>query len=463
MQLSFYRTRSKIPLRIALPLFGLFAFSSLAYGQDFSNDAIALNHKASHTQTSDTLTSALQEQLNKVSSLLDTDPEEAYRIAQEVQLFENASTDKEVLYKLYDIRYKAAKEMSQDSVAYANLEASIATRSEALAERKSKIKEDLNEKFSVRQKENEIALLKHERELHQLKLANNKNLFIIALPSFLILLMLSYLLWQQYRRKKTLQLMLNENHTKTILLNTELTTINNELLSSEQELKHLNQVKNNFFSVVSQDLKSPLKSLSLYLNGFIENDFQKDGAQDFIDRINTSVASLSSLINNLLEWSRLQMGSMQYNAELLDISKFLEINIGLIQPQTVHKHIILKHKLQPGLQAMVDKQMLGFVFRKVLSLYIDTVEENGIIVISSKKVIKEQDQLRIRIKSRHLIDRQNGLLNAWEFNNHYMEGTEKSRSNMLGLMLCKEFIEKQGGTIHISHTKKSISFIFPMA
>jgi len=98
-----------------------------------------------------------------------------------------------------------------------------------------------------------------------------------------------------------------------------------------------------------------------------------------------------------------------------------------------------------------------------INIYIETVEENGIIVISSKKVIKEQDLLCIKIKSRHLIDPQNGLLDAWEFNNHYMEGSEKSRSNMLGLMLCKEFVEKQGGTIHISNSKKSIRFTFPMA
>jgi len=257
--------------------------------------------------------------------------------------------------------------------------------------------------------------------------------------------------------------MLKENHTKTLLLNTELTTINNELIRSEQELKYLHEVKNNFFSVVSQDLKSPLNSLSLYLNGFIETTFKNDDAQNFINRINTSVASLSSLLNNLLEWSRLQMGSIQYNAEVVDISKLLKTNIDLVQPQTVHKHIVLKQKLQPDLKALVDKQMLGFVLRKVLSLYIEAVEENGIIIITLKKSIKERDLLSIKIKSRHLIDPTNGLLNAWEFNTHYMEGSEKSRSNMLGLMLCKEFIEKQGGATQISNSKKSIVFTFPLA
>ena len=286
---------------------------------------------------------------------------------------------------------------------------------------------------------------------------------MVVLPSFLILLLLSYLLWLQYMRKKALQLMLKENHTKTLLLNTELTTINNELIRSEQELKYLHEVKNNFFSVVSQDLKSPLNSLSLYLNGFIETTFKNDDAQNFIDRINTSVASLSSLLNNLLEWSRLQMGSIQYNAEVVDISKLLKTNIDLVQPQTVHKHIVLKQKLQPDLKALVDKQMLGFVLRKVLSLYIEAVEENGIIIITLKKSIKERDLLSIKIKSRHLIDPTNGLLNAWEFNTHYMEGSEKSRSNMLGLMLCKEFIEKQGGATQISNSKKSIVFTFPLA
>lgn len=459
MQLPFSRSPSNFLLSIPLTIFGLFSVISVS-GQIQSNDT--LEHKEPQHINGDTLTSIL-EQLNKAYSLLNTNPNEAYHIAHQAQLLAEISNHTEELFSLYDIQYKAAKQMGQDSLAFVNLAASISARAEALTERESILQEELNEKFSVRQKENEIALLKHEKNLHQLKLTNNKNLLMVVLPSFLILLLLSYLLWLQYMRKKALQLMLKENHTKTLLLNTELTTINNELIRSEQELKYLHEVKNNFFSVVSQDLKSPLNSLSLYLNGFIETTFKNDDAQNFINRINTSVASLSSLLNNLLEWSRLQMGSIQYNAEVVDISKLLKTNIDLVQPQTVHKHIVLKQKLQPDLKALVDKQMLGFVLRKVLSLYIEAVEENGIIIITLKKSIKERDLLSIKIKSRHHIDPTNGLLNAWEFNTHYMEGSEKSSSNMLGLMLCKEFIEKQGGATQISNSKKSIVFTFPLA
>ena len=411
----------------------------------------------------DTLISELQQKINKASTLVGTNPEEAYRMADEVQALAEATKDKEGLSRTNEIRYRAAKHMGKDSLAYAHLTAYISAKTEAVEEKNSQLQENLHDQYSVRQKENAIALLKHDRKLHQLKLANNKSLFKIALPSFFLLLVLSFILWRQYRRKKTLQLMLKENHTKTTLLNTELTNINTELLQSEQELKYLNEVKNNFFSVVSQDLKSPLNSLSLYLNNFVEDEARGDNAHNFVERINTSVASLSTLLNNLLEWSRLQMGSIQYHVEMMDIGELLEKNIALIQPQTAHKRIMVKQKLQPDLKALVDKRMLGFVLRKVLSLYIDAVEEDGIIVISSKKVIKERNLLRIKIKSQHLTDTNNGLLNAWEFNKHYMEGSEKSRSNMLGLMLCKEFIEKQGGTTHISDSKKSIVFTFSLA
>lgn len=463
MQFSFIYPRWKLLLRIALTLSGLLTVFSQVEGQVVHDDTVEIERKSRTFLMQDTLSSQLKHTISKASQLLETSPQEAYLLAIKAQELAEALKANEYLYKAYETQYLAAKNMGNDSLAYANLAASIAVKTEDLENTKLKLEKDLNDKYSIRQKENEIALLKHEKKLHQLKLANNKRLFNIALPSFLLLLVLSFILWRQYKRKKTLQLMLKENHTKTILLNTELTNINKELIESEHQLKQLNEVKNNFFSVVSQDLKSPLSSLSLYLNNFIESGSKDNNAHTFIQRINTSVTSLSSLINNLLEWSRLQMGSMQYHAEVLDIKVLLEKNIALIQPQTAHKRIILEQKLQPGLKALVDKQMLGFVFRKMLSLFIEAVEEEATIIVSSKKLIKEQHLLRIKIKSQQLIDTENDLLNSWEFNSQYMKGSEKSRNNILGLMLCKEFIEKQGGTLHVSNSKKSIRFTFPLA
>ena len=457
----FNQPPNRSPIGIILTLFGLFIVSSSTSGQVQQSDAVVQDLQQTHI--GDTLIPDLQQTINKASSLLNIDPEAAYLLAHKTQLLAEAAYNKEELYEIYEVQYKAAKQMGKDSLAYANLVASISARTEALTERKKILQEALNEKFGIKQQENEIALLKHDRQLRELKLANNKHISIIALPSFLILLLLSFILWQQYRRKKSLQLVLKENHSKTTLLNTELTAINNELIRSEQELKHLNQMKNNFFSVVSQDLKSPLTSLLLYLNNFIESNLEKDDGHNFVERINTSVTSLSSLLNNLLEWSRWQMGSMQYHAEILDIGELLKSNIALVQPQTVHRGIILKQKLQKDLKARVDNQMLGFVFRKTLNLYIEAVEENGTIVVSTKRVIKEQELLRITIKSRHLLNTHNGLLDTWEINNQYLGKTESTRGNLLGLMLCKDFVEKQGGTTHVSDSKKSIVFTFPLA
>ncbi len=466
MRFSFIQFQRKFSLGIAFTLFSIYAVFNHVEAQFLENDSVSMKHFQqslnADTLNGDTIISKLQRKINKAYSILDTNPDEANLIANEIQTLAAAAKDKEGLSRSYDIRYWAARNMGEDSLAYVHLTTYISAKTVALEDKNSRLQEELHDKYSIRQKESDIALLKNDRKLHQLKLANNKSLFKIALPSFFLLLVLSFILWRQYRRKKNLQLMLKENHTKTTLLNTELIHINTELVKSEQELKRLNEVKNSFFSVVSQDLKSPLNSLSLYLNNFVEYNADDD-AHNFVERINTSVASLSTLLNNLLEWSRLQMGNMQYHAEVLDISELLENNIALIQPQTAHKRILLKQKLQPGIKSLVDKQMLGFVIRKVLSLYIEAVEEDGVIVISSKRMIKERDLLRIKIKSQYLKDTNNGLLNAWEFNKDYMDGSEKSRSNMLGLMLCKEFIEKQGGTIHISNSKKSIVFTFPLA
>lgn len=410
----------------------------------------------------------LWQMIESAHELLKTDVEAALALGQKAQTTAENIQNNEGLYEAIILQYSILKLLGRDSLAYSKLQNAIAIKKEINDSTNKHLRETIRAKHHIKQKEKEITLLQNEKEIHALQLSNNKVIISIALPSFLLLLGLLFILWKQYQRRKALQLSLKDHSIKTNLLHEELRNINKALIDSEHQLKQINETKNKFFSIVSQDLKSPLNSLSIFLNNFITGSkgATESSAETFVQRINESVTTLSNLINNLLEWSRLQMGSMQYHPKELDLEKNILKNIALIQPQTAHKNITITNEFQAGLEVYADKRMLGFIIRKLMNLFIDGAEEHGTITITTKKIVKKNRFVLIQIKSDKFKNIEHEIFHSWEINSQYMKSSERSRNKALGLILCKEFIGKHGGEIYISEQdmeKQSIHFTIPLA
>ena len=351
-------------------------------------------------------------------------------------------------------------------MAYLNLQASLKLKREIEDSTNELSEESIRNKYSIEQREKEITLLKNQKQIQHLQIRSNKMIITIILPAFIMLCLVSLVLWKQYKRKKTLQLSLSTHHTKIKLLNEELRNINNELVKSEIQLKEINETKDKFFSVVSQDLKSPLSSLSAFLKNFIggSNASEEHTAEIFVKRVNESVTNLSMLINNLLEWSRLQTGSIEFRPEKLHLRDFIEENIILIKPQAENKNIAISIAVPEELTTTVDKQMIGFVFRILVGQLIDADNKSTEIKIEAYNKVQEDRFIDINILSSGLEELENEFAHSWNLNAEYLKSSEKSRNRGLGLILCKEFIEKHGGTISFSDKNlggKAITFTLP--
>jgi signal transduction histidine kinase len=229
---------------------------------------------------------------------------------------------------------------------------------------------------------------------------------------------------------------------------TKLKEATNEIISKNQELKEINATKDKFFSIISHDLRSSLSSI-LSLSELLTDkaySFSAEELKTFGQSINQTADSTYKLLENLLEWSRLQRGIITFNPELINISDFLNSCDHSIIEKAKNKHIKLDMKITKDLTLYADVNMLRTIMRNLISNAIKFTKSDGLILIEISKSERGETLFAIRDNGigmpPEILDK---LFNVAE--NTCRPGTENEPSTGLGLVLCKEFIEKHGGKI----------------
>ncbi len=226
----------------------------------------------------------------------------------------------------------------------------------------------------------------------------------------------------------------------------------------EKELKELNENKNKFFSIISHDLRNPVKNIALMSELMLSNKESKTyDATKLAQMISSSANNLSSLLDNLLKWSRIQMNKIDIAPEEMDIHK---IAIDVIRHQSINastKKIEINNFIKPDTKVFADQNMIITVLRNILSNAIKFTDKGGKIDFYS---ITKDGFVEISITD-------NGIGMPQEIANkifsidfkHSTKGTNKEEGTGLGLKICKEFIDKNKGIITVnSEPKKGTSF-----
>jgi PAS domain S-box-containing protein len=243
----------------------------------------------------------------------------------------------------------------------------------------------------------------------------------------------------------------------------ELETLNEELHFSKSiieenlnarnllvdELEKINAEKDKFFSIIAHDLKSPFHAF-LGLTGMMaENisDFSIDELASLSKEMNSKANNLFKLLKNLLEWARMQRGLMVFNPVEIDFSKLLSEIIHSLSINTHQKEISLVNNINTKILLTADENMLNSIFQNLVNNAVKFTKRGGKIVISSS-FNNLNNSIVISIKDSG-IGMTNELLNKLfkieEKVGH--EGTEGEESTGLGLLLCKEFVQKHNGKI----------------
>lgn len=225
------------------------------------------------------------------------------------------------------------------------------------------------------------------------------------------------------------------------------------------ELKELNKSKDKLFSIIAHDLRNPFNAFigfSDYLRRKA-NKIDGDTLQSIAEKMYFSARNVFDLIENLLQWSRMQTGRIQFKPTVLSVSVLLENVIKLFRASADKKMISLDVRVDEEMLIKADELMISSVFRNLLSNAIKFTEDKGNILISASI---EGETARIIFEDDGLGMEEADILRLFRIDEKISsQGTHGEEGTGLGLILSKEFIEKNHGTINvISEKGKGSSF-----
>jgi signal transduction histidine kinase/Flp pilus assembly protein TadD len=294
---------------------------------------------------------------------------------------------------------------------------------------------ELQNRFEIEQKESEIAVLKKDRQLRDLALqeqANFRNFLIILLVLMCVIIALVLYLYRNHRRS-----------------NLQLKAVNEQINSQNGELQELNATKDKFFSIISHDLKGPLNSLTSFAGLLINHTeaLSKDEIKMLATDLDKSLKNLLSLLNNLLEWSRSQTGNLDIKAEPFDVRDLVYANAELLQRMAENKEITLRTRVPNSLTGFADKNQMNTVLRNLISNALKFTEKGGKVEVD---VNEWKDAIEVAVRDSGVGMSKEVLAKLFKIEHKYSTtGTANESGTGLGLMLCKEFVERSGGIISV--------------
>jgi len=237
-----------------------------------------------------------------------------------------------------------------------------------------------------------------------------------------------------------------------------------EIKLKNEELIRLNAEKDKFFSIIAHDLRSPFNAFLGLTQIMVEelSTLTLAEIQEIAESMRKSATHLYSLLENLLEWSRLQRGVTTYYPESLSVKSAISESMGFVLESATAKEIGISYNIPEDLVAFADKNMFGCVIRNLSSNAIKFNPKGGKVSISAKQISGNLIEISIQDTGIGIKPEMMGNLFRPDINTS-RKGTDGEPSTGLGLIVCKEFIEKHGGTLWLeSEVSKGTSFYFTL-
>jgi len=236
------------------------------------------------------------------------------------------------------------------------------------------------------------------------------------------------------------------------------------ILSQAEELKEANAAKDKFFSIIAHDLRGPFSGF-LGLTEIMAEDLPSltmDEIQGFSVNMRNSASSLYRLLENLLQWSKMQQGSIPFNPELLQLLQVVDECITMVIEQAKNKGIEITFDVKDDLKVFADSNMLQTIIRNLVSNAMKFTPKGGKISVSAKAI--DDKNIEIAVKDTGIGMTSEMINNLFRLDvKTNREGTDGEPSSGLGLLLCKEFVEKHGGKIWVeSQEGKGSEFKFTL-
>ncbi|MDO1448698.1 HAMP domain-containing sensor histidine kinase [Rhodocytophaga aerolata] len=284
-------------------------------------------------------------------------------------------------------------------------------------------------------------------------------IYIILTASLLIISGLAIYFYNKAQKELNAYKVLKQQHQELMQNYEQLVSANKELQEAEQYLREVNNTKDKFFSIIAHDLKSPLNTIVGFLQ--LLNDhvdaFTNDELKNFAGSMNKSVKNLLGLLDNLLQWSRSQTGTIEYNPIEINLRDLINENITLLTGHAQSKGVHIENEIDEHICIKADVNMLHVIFRNLLSNAVKFTRKGGVVNVVAEH---SKNFLHISVKDNGVGISPEKLDTIFNLGATYSSnGTAMEKGNGLGLLLCKEFVEKNKGNIRVqSQPGKGSSF-----
>jgi len=231
------------------------------------------------------------------------------------------------------------------------------------------------------------------------------------------------------------------------------------------ELKESNAAKDKFFAIIAHDLRSPTANLTSFLE-YLNETFNEQSPEELkviFTSLYKSAENVSVLLENLLIWAQSQLNKIEFSPRELKLTDVIQNSVkGLLQSAD-NKNISINFELNDQINVMADLNMVQSIVRNLLSNAIKFTNRGGSVIIKSE--FTNMNTASVSIMDNGVGIEKSSLTKIFDItNNLHTTGTENEMSTGLGLMLVKDFIEKNKGTITIDSQKgmgTSVSFTLP--
>jgi PAS domain S-box-containing protein len=229
---------------------------------------------------------------------------------------------------------------------------------------------------------------------------------------------------------------------------------------SNQELEKLNSEKNKLFSIIAHDMRSSFNNLIGFTEALATDSQNMSSAAitKYSGSLHRSVLALYTLLENLLEWALLQKGSIMFAPKYLRLSDIFSNSHGTIAERALQKEIAILNEIPGDQEIYADEKMITSVLRNILSNAVKFTRRGGEVVVKAKEIEGEYVEISITDTGIGIPDNNIGKLFRLDVKIG-SNGTDNEPSTGLGLVLCREFVEKHGGKIWVeSRENKGSTF-----
>ncbi len=290
----------------------------------------------------------------------------------------------------------------------------------------------------LKQKEVEYLLLEEKNNAQQDEIQKkNTQLFMMVLTIIVVLIILVLLFRFIFVKTR---------------LNDQLRQKNAEIASKNVELTNLNKTKDTLFRIIGHDLRNPVSHIASFTDLILTNyeNLSEDDIKEFVKISKDSAQNAIDLLTNLLDWARSQTGANTTHIEDVNIISLVNESLKGIENSFKKKNIEIHINVDKDLVANLDMNMMIVILRNLLTNAIKFTPNKGRVEIEAKK---EDNNLIIEIRDNGIgMDdkKVNALFNLEKASS--TPGTNNEKGIGIGLLLCKDLVEKQGGNIFVSST-----------